>query len=58
MGVNIMSRKDDFLDDIDDYLTNPFHDERQYEDYIESEEEDDESYRNEDDDLKLANLKI
>lgn len=44
-----MSRKDDFWDDFDDYLTNPFHDERQYEDYIESEEKDDEYCINQDD---------
>jgi len=30
-----MSKKDDFWDDIDDYLSNPYHDARQFEDYDE-----------------------
>lgn len=35
-----MSRKDNFWDDLYDYLRNPFHDARQFEDYDEWMEED------------------
>ena len=44
-----MSRKDDFWEDLDDYMGNPFHDARQFEDYDEwmedKEEIEDEYYR-------------
>jgi hypothetical protein len=39
-GGIFMSRKDNFWDDLYDYLRNPFHDARQFEDYDEWMEED------------------
>jgi hypothetical protein len=50
-----MSKKDDCWDDFDDYLINPFHDERQYEDNIETEEKDDEYCINQDDESEDVN---